>query len=408
MSESVTVRPISQDDLDDVTRLKVIGFGGDADRIRADLESNPRFDLSHVVVAEIEATVVGVATAFPTQLWLSGVPVPAGAVAGVTTQPQYRRRGVAAQMMQFLLERMRRQGLAISILYPFSHAYYRKLGYGTASLVHTYRIAPANLPRFDETQAVRPFGADDLPAVRSLYRAQLSWYDGRLTRNSAWWNAILERAKDRDEIQVVYDSNGVEGYLRYRYRPHGGGSQILALTEIFTSSDAAYRGLWGYLAGQSVELIEYHAPPDAPLYQLLANPIGVDAQHNGWVFNEVYSASPALMLRVLDVAEALMARFYPSDMLGEVVIQVDDRQLPANCERISLRLVDGRPETAPAGDLEPDLRTDIGTLSQIYCGFLSPTDAHRLKRLTANEETLIWLSKAMMVQPLFIQAGDWF
>lgn len=408
MSETITVRPITPADFDDVARIKVAGFGGDEARQRANLEDNPRYNYTHVVAAELAGEMVGVATAFPAQMWLSGVPVQAGAVAGVTTLAQFRGRGAATQMMQALLERMRQEKTPLSILYPFSHAFYRRLGYGTASLVHVYRVAPGNLPPFPEAAAVRPFSAEDLPAVRSLYRGQLSWFDGRLARTNAWWEAIMARAVERNEVQVVYDADGIHGYLRYSVREQAGGARELVISEMFSRDDAAYRGLWGYLAGQTARLIHYYAPPDEPLYQLLADPLAVDAANRGWVFNDVYTVTPGFMLRLVHLAEALTARFYPSDMLGEVVLKIDDPQLPANAEPVALRLVDGRPETAPAGDRQPQIESDIVTFSQVYCGFLTPTEAHRLRRLQAGDDALAWLSKAMATQPLFIHGGDWF
>ncbi|MFQ5613120.1 MAG: enhanced intracellular survival protein Eis [Anaerolineae bacterium] len=408
MSDAIVIRPATPADFDEIARVKAIGFGSDEARNRARLESNPRYNHTHMVVAKIKGETAGVATAFPTQLWLSGVPIHAGAVAGVTTLPKYRRRGVATNMMQILLERMRQEQLALSILYPFSHPYYRRLGYGTAGLVHAYRIAPGDLSVFSEAQSVRPFTPDDLPAVRSLYRGELTWFDGRLTRSNAWWKAIQATAQERREIQAVYDDGGLDGYLRYRFQKNDTGKRDLIVVEMFTASDAAYRGLWGYLAGQMANAIYYLAPPDEPVHQLLANPLAVEAKNNGWIFNEVYNVAPSFMLRIIDIEEALTSRFYPPDMMGEAVFKIDDPQLPANAEPIALRLVDGRPETSPAGDRKPQVETDIVTFSQIYCGFLPPAQARRLNRLTIDDDLLVWLGRAMAAHPLFIHAGDWF
>src|SRR5512137_403654 len=106
MIESVTIRPILADELAAVAYVRSIGFGGDEAEALATLNSTPRYNSSHIIVAEYQGDIIGSATVFPAQMWLSGVPVNVGAVAGVTVLPEYRRKGIAAKMMRFCIMRM--------------------------------------------------------------------------------------------------------------------------------------------------------------------------------------------------------------------------------------------------------------------------------------------------------------
>ena len=50
-------------------------------------------------------------------------------ISSVATLPEYRRAGVMREMFKGMLPRMYERGAALSGLYPFSHAFYRKFGY---------------------------------------------------------------------------------------------------------------------------------------------------------------------------------------------------------------------------------------------------------------------------------------
>ena len=94
--------------------------------------------------------------------------------------------------------------------------------------------------------------------------------------------------------------------------------------------------------------------------------------------------------------------------MGSRVLQIADPHLPQNQKPIRLRIVDGRGETHPAENETPDIRTDIVTFSQIYCGFLHPVQARRQGKLSGDDESVAWLGQAMAAKPLFIHQNDWF
>jgi len=407
MTAKITVRPATLDDLDAVAHLRAEAFGGDEVEARANVEGNPRYNYRHIVVADLDGETAGTACAFPTQMWLSGVPVQMSAVGGVVTHPDHRHKGVFKAMMEYLLNRMAKEGAAISALFPAAHALYQQFGYAAAANWQAYSIEPGNLPTFAEAEAARPFEADDLPTIRSIYRGgQLSQTDGRLSRSNSWWdNLAAEKYRAGDKHIAVYDRDGVEGYLKY----HITAENALRVDEMLVSDDAAYRGLWGYMAAQpKIQAIEYVAPPDEPIFHLLDIPADSHGGNRGWIFNDVYHVTSSFMLRIIDLTEALTSRFYPQNMMGNRVLKIHDPLIPANEELVNFRIVDGRPDTLPLDGQTPQIESDIATFSQIFCGFLSPEMARRLGKLQADDESVAWLSKAMALRPLYIHSGDWF
>jgi predicted acetyltransferase len=404
--DAVTVRPILPDELDTVAHLRSVGFGGDEKTILASMTDHPRYNFSNILIAQLDGEIIGTATVFPSQMWLSGVPLNVGAVAGVAVLPEYRQMGVAAKMMKFAIMKMFAEGDALSVLFPFSHKYYHKFDYGTIGDLHSYRINPHNLIVFEEAHQVRPYTPDDLNTMRVMYKGQLTWHNGWFTRTNEWWDKVIGRWPNI----VVFENDGfIEGYYSYEIQTGPKGERELHIREFFAAEDAAYRGLIGYLAAQNeADVIEYLAPPHTPLRHVLHQPIADDAQNRGWIFNDLCHVTPGPMGRIINLATALTKRFYSRHMSGGRVIKAIDSLIPTNEEPLLFRLVDGRAETQSAGDKKPDIEVDICTLSQILCGYLSAMDARRLGRLNASEDTCSWLDQAIVDSPLYIQAGDWF
>lgn len=408
MAPEFSVRPAVAADMETINQLKTLAFGGGDPVIDAGLPTGRRCTVDTIIVAEADGQVVGTACAFPTQMWLSGVPVSMGAVADVTTHPDHRRQGIFQMMMAYLLQRMAKQNLAVSVLFPAAHPLYHRFEYAAAATWHAYSIKPENLTPFLERNHVRPFVEADLRALQSIYRGgQLSQADGRLTRSAERWGVLTGTAFRRDNKHiVVYDDGGVSGYLKYTLAAGG----VLQVAEMFVATDAAYRGLWGYLATQpNIAAIDYVAPADDPILHMLTMPADRHGGNRGWCFDDVFHATASFMLRIINLPEALTARFYPHDMMGQCVFKIHDPRLSGNQAPLVLRLVDGRPEVHPAqAGQTPRLETDIATFSQVYCGFLSPEYARRLGRLQADDDTIAWLGKAMALKPLYIHQGDWF
>ena len=403
---SVTVRPILPNELEAVANIRAISFGVNQKQALDRLKNSPRYSSAQLIVAEAEGEIIGTGTIFPTEMWLSGVPLKIGAVAGLAVLPKYRRNGVAAKIMNFAIERMAAEGQALSILFPFSHKYYNAFGYGAIGDLHAYRISPHNLSAYEEGRKVRPFELSDLRMMQVMYKGQMTWRNGWFTRSADWWDDIIRRWPQI----MVFDNDGfIEGYYSYNLKTNEQGERVLYIHELFVAEDAAYRGLVGYLAAQDeADVIEYLAPPDTPLRHMLRQPVAADAENRSWIFNDLCHITTGPMGRIINLPGALTTRFYTRGLSGERVLKVSDPLLPSNEEAIVFRIVDGRAETRAGDGKKPDVETDIGTLSQILTGYLTARDARLLGRFKTDEDTCSWLDQAIADSPLFIQAGDWF
>lgn len=404
--DAVTVRPMQPEELDDVANLRAVGFGGEADQAKTRLQETPRYDFSHIFVAEHNGQVVGTATIFPVQMWLSGVPLRLGAVAGVAVLPEFRNKGIAAKLMNFSILDMHTQGHALTALYPFSHSYYHRFNYAAISDLHVYHISPDNIDITGDVEKVRPFEEDDLPMLRATYKGQLTWHNGWFTRSNEWWDKIIERWPNF----MVFDNDGwIEGYFSYFYSTDKDGNKVMSIKEFFAAEPEAYQAMMGYLARQKlVDIIEIQAPADTPLRHSLKEPVAFNAQNRGWIFNDLCHVVAGPMGRIIDLPKALTTRFYTRGMSGERVFKVTDPIIAANQDPIVFRLVDGRAETRPANGEAVQVETDIATLTQVVCGYMKAKDARMLGKFRTDEDTASWLDQIIVDTPLNIQGGDWF
>lgn len=142
----MTVTNASLDDLDILVKLEKIGFPGSEAAGRESLEYRlknfPEYFLTARENGEIIGHIDGVLS--HKNLIVDEVYAPGGADAdgenllifGVATRPDYRNRGVAAKMMEAILDRARKNGVKTVALTcrPELVAYYGKFGFNDLGL----------------------------------------------------------------------------------------------------------------------------------------------------------------------------------------------------------------------------------------------------------------------------------
>ena len=406
-------RPITHDELDAAADLDARAFRVEASRVRTSLEGNSRFSWRDVYGVERDGALAAVLTAFPMDLWLGGGPLAALAIAGVAVPPEHRRRGVAKFMLRQTHAHFRAAGRHVAILYPFAVGFYRALGYEMVETRHHYRVPPTSLPLHPERLNVRLAGPGDWTGVHAAYDAFLRGRGG-VQRAEAVWR---ERFHDRDaELAVYQDATGIAGYVQYEFKrmePRTPDEPVwfeLLAREMVALTAAAERGLLGFLAAQQEQASAVHlvCSPDAPLLFALSDPRSFPDRRVEFIMNAVFQGTPGLMLRVLDVPGALAARRYPQGVTGEVGLRVADPEQP-DAGPWRVRFEGGQAQVTPADPAGGEaVAVDIATLSALFVGALSASQAERLGRLQGSPAALATLDAAFATPPLMVQRTDWF
>ncbi len=204
---AVTCRNLQPADYPDVKRVIADAFpqGVRSNPKALDiLEQEPWYDPAHVLVAEVNASIVshvGIRTGL---LSFSGIGVPAGLVGTVCTAAAVRGQGVGSFLMRASFEHMQRHRLAVSCLHtsPERFGFYRRLGYRKALIETPRLILPlANLdldnvvayPQHAEARTVRSATPADADALHRIYGAQyVGQVSGSWSRTVLFWERRLQ------------------------------------------------------------------------------------------------------------------------------------------------------------------------------------------------------------------------
>ncbi|HWD02470.1 MAG TPA: GNAT family N-acetyltransferase [Amycolatopsis sp.] len=290
-----------------------------------------------------------------------GARVPLAAVTGVGVRAGRTRRGVLTAMMTAQLRDMTERGVVLAALHPTEGAIYGRYGYGPATLAsdltvdrHRARMRP-EAPAGGEVSVIGLEQA--VTRWPELYAATEPVRAGGMSRPTHYWpphENQLRRESSPVETAVHQGPEGPDGFLIYHVE-----RRKLTVVQFSYTNPAAFAGLWRFLL--SVDLVDEISvlarPLDEPAELLFTDPRAV----------KVTSVEDELWTRLVDVPAALAARTYgPAE---PVVVEVHDRQLPAN---------DGRYRIGPDGagrtEQAPALRLDVAALAMLYHGAWRATD----------------------------------
>eukprot|EP00913_Durusdinium_trenchii_P008921 g8387.t1 len=169
----------------------------------------------------VNGKVVSSMGCYPLPFCLRGDVVPGIAIGAVHTLPDYRGRGFAPRMFEWVEDHFRSQGVVISLLYSdIDPAYYARLGYIECPAHEAWiELNPSNA-EFDETEfRLEAFDAgDDVAYLRksysdchgirpiSIHRTEDYW--GFLVRKDA--GDLFFRLRDSTDAQLGYVRIGVK------------------------------------------------------------------------------------------------------------------------------------------------------------------------------------------------------
>jgi predicted acetyltransferase len=293
--------------------------------------------------------------------WLGGRAVPCVGITAVAVAPEHRSRGIGAEMMRTALEEVRRDGLALSSLFPATYPLYRGAGYESAANRLVYRVPLSSLGAGAREPELREATRDDHGILRALYDARAKSTSGLVDRSPYFWVRIHEPIAGEDaRAYIVVGDSGPEGYVVVWYK--AGASPLapndLAVRDVVARTPGAARRILRFLADHrsvaaTVSLVA--GPSDPVLMQLREERVEItDVQR--------------CMLRVVDVRAALEMRGWSSVVRGEAHFDVRDGLLRENARRYVLEVSGGRAQVREGGS--GVVAIDVRGLAALYTGYL--------------------------------------
>jgi predicted acetyltransferase len=393
---------MAEADIEAAAGVQAQAFGGVLSEAVERLRNGPRYTWRNGWVVEEDGEIRAAAIAIPARWWFRGAAYDISAVAGVGVRDVDRRRGFASALTRSILHADLAAGRPYSALYPFQHGFYRRLGYASVGLMHYWRMPTAHLPDDPELRrSVRQLVEADRTEVANLFRQSLCEGPGGLERNDAQW---AKRWTREDERWVVFDDGQLRGYLAYRP-----DQASLAVVEFVAPSARAERGLWAFLAAQAEQRssVTLLSPVEQSVWALLREPAMFEAVNRGFILNDVAALTMSFMVRVIDVRAALQARVFPPDVAGQFSLEVRDPLLAPSGQWFAVEIRDGRAQVEP-GHGPADVLADVVTVSQIWTGALSASQAQRYGLFEAKPAAIELWDRAFPLGPPYIARADWF
>ena len=140
---------------------------------------------------------------------------PAGGVGLVAVDLLHKKERVAKEMIEYFLAHYYERGYPLTMLYPFRHDFYKKMGFGYGTKVNEYRISPASFPRGKSKAHVRFLSGEDMGLLKECYNRMVDRTHGMTYSLEFRWRNLAERGDGRI---VGYERDGrIEGYLIYGF-----------------------------------------------------------------------------------------------------------------------------------------------------------------------------------------------
>jgi len=359
------LRTYREGDTDALARLAVAAFGSSVSDWEEvfDPERNARLDLEQVHVIEEDGEARASATVLPLESFVEGEPRPMGGISAVMVHPAYRRRGYAGKLMRAALRDMREGDVALSLLSPFAHVFYRVFGYELASEVIQYSLKPSDLSTSPEQSHLRDYREGDLPFLMELYEEEARRHTLSVLRSEAHWRS--EEVRKNRDIAVYERDGGVEGYILYKISgwQEQDPRRTLKVDELVAGTPRANEALLSFLAGFDplvyVHGIKLSTSRGEPLHPYLQGSY-VRA-----------SIDPDQMLRLVDVETALGYLERASE--EPLVLDVRDDVIEENQSKYTI----GHGKVVRASEAEQSVTLDVRQLAQLYAGYLPAKDLAR-------------------------------
>ncbi|MFH1862677.1 MAG: GNAT family N-acetyltransferase, partial [bacterium] len=241
---------------------------------------NPRCSLDNVLVLLDRAEIIASMIAYRFTQYQENVEIPVVGIGSVAVAPDRRREGAAGELIQLALEQYEEEELPACILYPFSHHFYRRLGWGYAGEIRQYHLLTSQLRDCeealdDEELRVKILTLDQLPLLMRFYDAQARRMNGLLQRGERYWRERLLTAPRI--VAAAFSSGEMIGYLIYTLeRCHSENIfiQEMLVHEWCAPAPEAREALLGFIARQSDQVgsIRLFLGPDEPLHLWIEDP----------------------------------------------------------------------------------------------------------------------------------------
>lgn len=261
----------------------------------------------------VDGELAGKLHIIPLEVFIQGVRYPMGGISSVATWPEFRRQGVAKNLLKQSLSDMKEKGEMVSLLHPFNVGFYRKYGWELAFYRKKYTLPIEKLKQEWKTEGYIRKNRD-IKVLNGIYADYAKSYNGMLVRDELWWKERV-LTNSHAQIRVAYDSQGnAVAYIIYTVREN-----VLTVVDMAYQNNNGLYLIYEFLSNHDsmAEKIKMTVPEN-DLLPLMLNDPGFRQE-----------LEPYFMARIVDVHPFL--QMYPFVRIDDtIVLEVTDDILPEN------------------------------------------------------------------------------
>jgi predicted acetyltransferase len=319
----------------------------------------------------------GVMRCHDLQMNFHGKMIPVGGMGLLAVDLLHKKEHVAKKLMEYYHGLYLKKGACMTLLYPFSTLFYRRMGYGYGSKMDQYRINPLGLPEGGSRSNLCYLSSDDRDEVAACHARVCSKTHGMCVKAGYEIDEMLDRP---GILSVGHIENGrVSGYMVFHFQ-RGFEQQVTADNRyindlyvheiIYEDTESLYQ-LLSFLRTQADQIGRIIVRTQDCYFHHLLLDVSDGSQN---VINPLYHQSNisgvGLMYRIIDVGEALaqLSEFDFGPGVLTLCLQITDSFLPENSGEVSIAFHKGRARLTDVTEADVTLYIDISDFSSLLMG----------------------------------------
>ena len=226
--------------------------------------NDPWKDFEGIRIALDDGKIVSTVRVFIRKMYFQGEPITVGGIGEVSTRSEYRKRGIATQLLKDSIQFMKDREIAMSMLHGGQRIYSEE-GWESVPRFYARKTIQGS-----ETQKwnIRPANFQDTEEVvklASIYDTYTRKYNGTFVRDDiAYWTDWVQT--ESPQTWVAEQEEIIDGYVSVRRRDTALGVKEFAITEeLFSQGKETelFETLLSHIIGEMNEeslVVEYPAP----------------------------------------------------------------------------------------------------------------------------------------------------
>ena len=268
----IEIRNVSEHIYDDVTKLLGRSYGNRDDHyFRQQHKGDPSYSHDRAWVLFEDGKMVSHVLAYDKVMRYGAGRIRFGAIGDVATDPEHRRRGHAAKLLENAVDYMKRNDLPLSLLYTGTQSLYEGVGWRVVPATVLEADVPAEARPGPRAYTVKPFEESQLRLLASYWDQAMSNLVGPLDRSVEYFQRQPSWLRVRGDIEwgVIHRVGHPAGFVRTCVN-----GETLELLDVCGTSDEVVQVACAWAVRRAVESgcrkIEGRVAPGSILVRELA------------------------------------------------------------------------------------------------------------------------------------------